>query len=54
MAASLSNLVNDLSDGLHKCKVCESGLEYINAEDYKVVFKCLNCNKDYNTDLIKS
>ena len=50
MAASLSNFVNNLSDGLHKCKDCEFSLEYINAEDSKAVFKCLNCNKDYNED----
>ena len=53
MAAPLSNLVDNLSDGLHKCKVCESSLEYINAEDFKVVFKCLNCNKNYNKDFNK-
>ena len=45
---SLSNLVDNLSEGLHKCKDCESSLEYINAEDYKVIFRCLNCNKNYN------
>ena len=48
MSAPLSSLFDNLSDGLHKCKDCESTLEYINAEDSKVVFKCLNCNKDYN------
>ena len=53
MSASLSNLVDNLSNGLHKCKNCESSLEYINAEDSKVVFKCLNCNKDYNKDFNK-
>ena len=39
MPASLSSLVDNLSDGLHKRKYCESSLEYINAEDSKVVFK---------------
>ena len=53
MAASLSNLVNNPSDGLHKYKDCESTFEYINAEDSKVVLKCLNCNKDYNKDFNK-
>ena len=53
MPASLSSLVDNLSDGLHKCKDCESSLEYINGEDSKVVFKCLNCNKDYNKDFNK-
>ena len=50
MPSPLSSLVDNLSDGLHKCKDCESSFEYINAEDSKVVFKCLNCNKDYNKD----
>ena len=50
MSAPLSSLVDNLSDGLHKCKDCESSIEYINARDSKVVFKCLNCNKNYNID----
>ena len=53
MSASLSSLVDNLSGGLHKCKDCESSYEYINAEDSKVLFKCLNCNKDYNKDFNK-
>ena len=53
MPASLSSLDDNLSDGLHKCKDCESSLEYINGEDSKVAFKCLNCNKDYNKDFNK-
>ena len=53
MPAPLSNLADNLSDVLHKCKDCESSLEYINAERSKVVFKCLNCNKDYNKDFDK-
>ena len=31
-------------------KIVNLAFEYINAEDCKVVFKCLNCNKDYNED----
>ena len=53
MSAPLSSLVDNLSDGLHKCKDCASSLEYINAEDSKIVFKCLNCNKNYNKDINK-
>ena len=53
MSAPLSSLVDNLSDGLHKCKDCESSLEYINAEDSKVVLKYLNCNKNYNKDFTK-
>ena len=53
MPAALSSLVDNLSDGLHKCKDCESSHKYINAEDSKVVFKHLDCNKDYNKDFNK-
>ena len=53
MSAPLSSLVDNLSDGLHKCKDCKSSLEYINVEDSKVVFKCLNCNDNYNKDFNK-
>ena len=41
MSAPLSSLVDNLSDGLHKCENCESTLEYINAENSRVIFKCL-------------
>ena len=34
-------------------KDCKSSLEYINVKDSKVVFKCLNCNKNYNKDFNK-
>ena len=54
MPASLSSLIDNLLDGLRKCRDCESGLEYINAKDSKVVFKCLNCNKFIIKILIKS
>ena len=53
MAASLSNLVNNLSDGLHKCKDWKYSPEYIRAEDSKVLLKCLNCDNDYNKDFNK-
>ena len=53
MSAPLSSPVDNFSDGLHKCKDYESSHEYINAEDSEVVFKCINCNKDYNKDFNK-
>ena len=53
MSAPLSTLVDNLSDRLHKCKDCESSLEYTSVEDSKVVFKCLNCKKDYSKDFDK-
>ena len=52
--APLSSLVDNLSDGLYKCKDCESSLEYVNAtKDSNVVLECLKCNKDYNKDFNK-
>ena len=48
MLASLSSLVDNLSDGLHKWKDCEAILEYINADNSKILFKCAyykSCNK---------
>ena len=53
MSAPLSSLVDNLLDGLHKCKDCKSSIEYINAKDSKVVFKCLNCYKNYKKDFNK-
>ena len=53
ISAPLSSLVDNLSDGLHKCKDCNSSLEYINTKDSKVVFKCLSCNKKYKKDFNK-
>ena len=53
MSTSLSSLVDNLSDGLHKCKNCESGLEYIDAKDSKIIFRCLCCNKNCSKDFDK-
>ena len=58
LATSLSNLVNNLSEGIHKikckyghhdkkCKYWECFLEYINFKDDLVEYKCLCCNKNY-------
>ena len=61
MASSLSNLANNLSEGLHriKCKLgydnkkcetcgikyCYCFLEYKNFKDDLIKYKCLCCNK---------
>ena len=41
MSSSLSNLVNNLSEGLHndKCKDCKSCLEYKSIEDNQLKLK---------------
>ena len=60
MESSLSNLVNNLSEGIHriickyghddeKCetfknKYCDCFLEYTNFKDYLMRHKCLCCN----------
>ena len=59
MSSSLSNLVDNLSEGLHnnKCLDCESCLDYIRTKNEKLILKCFNCKtyyeKDYNKELIK-
>ena len=53
MASSLSNLVNNLSEGIHKikCKDCDCFLEYESGKDNLIKYKCLSCNKDYSDKL---
>ena len=59
ISSSLSNLVDNLAEGLHnyKCTDCKSCPEYISTKDKLLIFKCLKCNedhnKDFNKDLIK-
>ena len=52
MSTSLSNLVDNLSDGLlnNKCADCKSSLDYIKVDSAQLISKCLNCNKNYNKD----
>ena len=49
-STSLSSLVDNLSDGLHsnKCTDCKSSLDYMKVEGPQLIFKCLNCNKNYS------
>ena len=53
MAASLSNLVDNLPEGIHKtkCKDYDSFLEYESVKDNLIKYKCLSCNKDYSNEL---
>ena len=66
MSTSSPSLVNNLSDGLHsdKCTECKSCLDYMSIKDnqwnciqwncIEIIFKCLNCNKNYNKDFNKN
>ena len=56
MSSPLSNLVDNLSDGLHniKCTDCKSYLEYISTKkDELLIFNCLKCSKNHKTHFNK-
>ena len=59
MSMSLSNLIDNLSEGLHnnKCLDCKSCLDYIKTKSEKLILKCFNCKSycenDFNKELIK-
>ena len=59
MSTSLSELVDNLSEGLHnnKCVNCKSCLDYMRTKNEKLIVKCFNCKqnyeKDFNKELIK-
>ena len=59
MSTSLSNLVSNLSEGLHndKCLDCKSCLDYMTTKEEQLIFRCFrckkNCEKDFNEDLIQ-
>ena len=53
MASSLSDLINNLAEGIHKieCKDCDCFLEYESIKDNLIKYKCLSCNKNYSNKL---
>ena len=53
MASSLSNLVDNLADEIHKIKWTDwhCFLEYESAEDNLIKYKCLSCNKYYSNKI---
>ena len=53
MATSLSNLVDDLTEGIQeiKCKDCDCFLEYENVKDNLRKYKCLSCNRSYSNKI---
>ena len=55
MLSSLSNLVDNLSEGLHndRCIDCKSCLDYMTAKDEQLIFRCFECKKNYKKDFNK-
>ena len=53
MATSLSNLTDNIAEGIHKikCKDFDCFLEYEIVKDNLIKHKCLSCNKDYSNKL---
>ena len=53
MTSSLSNLVDNLAEGIHKikCKDCDVFLEYGSVKGNLIKYKCLSCNNDYSNKL---
>ena len=49
MSTSLSNLVSNLSEGLHnyRCIDCKSCLDYMKTKDEQLIFRCFGCKKNY-------
>ena len=52
MSKSLSNLLDNLSEGLHSHKYtdCKSCLDYMIAKNDQFIFRCFQCKKNYKKD----
>ena len=55
MSTSLSNLVSNLSEGLHndRCIDCKFCLDYMTTKDEQLIFRCFRCKKSYEKTLAK-
>ena len=55
MAISLSKLVDNLTDNIHndKCIKCKSNLCFVRAINEKLIFKCIDCEKEYEKEFNK-
>ena len=55
MATSLTKLVDNLTDNIHndKCDKCKSNLCFVNAVNEKLIFKCIDCEKEYEKEFNK-
>ena len=53
IASSLSNLVDNLTEGINKikCKDCDCFFEYESVKDDLIKYKCFSCNKDCSNKL---
>ena len=54
-STSLSNLVSNLSEGLHndRCIDCKSCLDYMTTKDEELIFRCFRCKNNYENDFNK-
>ena len=55
MATSLSKLVDNLTDNIHndKCIKCKSNLCFVRAVNEKLIFKCIDCEEEYEKEFNK-
>ena len=55
MATSLSKLVDNITDNIHndKCIKCKSNLCFVRAINEKLIFKCIDCEKEYEKEFNK-
>ena len=55
MLSSSSNLINNLSQGIHndRCIDCKSCLDYMTTKDEQLIFRCFECKKNYKKDCNK-
>ena len=55
MSSSLSNLVDNFSEGLHsdKCTNCKFGHNCMSVKDKQLIFRCFECKNNYRKDLNK-
>ena len=55
MATSLSKLVDNLKDNIHndKCIKCKSNLCFVRAMNEILLFKCIDCEKEYEKEFNK-
>ena len=55
MSTSLSNLVSNLSEGLHnyRCIDCKSCLDYMTIKDEQLILRCFRCKKNYEENFNK-
>ena len=51
MATSLSKLVDNIHND--KCDKCKSNLCFVNAMNEKLIFKCIDCEKEYEKEFNK-